>query len=648
MLIFKEELNDYSLQVYTIRMTKQRLLPFLALLLAFSASAQRFTSTLKTQKEFLQLSGKPLTSKYGNIASIKVLVETKSKKLYYISSNHYRYHYDFCMQQLFYPHDLFVFNEENYSALSKRDYLLANVNCSEASGTYFLDLSVFDQMPLDRIVELYNQVKANAFFGDKLVFLLNTNRLLAMRPQLDAAIKTATPGDIYAKIDYQAICEGKTKGRLRFEARLDSLRTPLLPTDIVITTATPEFLPVVRGMLLTEFQTPLSHLVILGQNRKIPIGVYTRLFNDSAIRSLDRQWVELNIQSDTFYIRKTDPNSIPPVAMQPIHLKKDVLVDSLIGVNSLDPSLATTVGNKAANFGLLYAVSKTGKYKTPEAAFGIPFYWYERHMQQSGAAQLIAQLVAHPPTDQDSLQQQLKAIRKAIQKADVDADLLAKLDKRLHSSGYTTFRFRSSTNAEDAAGFSGAGLYDSKTVDLNDCNKTAQNALQKVWASLWSYEAYLERSYFGIANEDVAMGILVHRSFPAEAANGVAITKNIYRNSYEGFVINVQKGDVSVVTPPSGVICDQLVLYPANELSGFQRTVEVITTSNLSDGSLILSKQEIDRLQTELERIKQYYWKHAYRHKLNETYENFGLDLEFKLDETTRELYIKQVRVYNY
>jgi phosphoenolpyruvate synthase/pyruvate phosphate dikinase len=324
------------------------------------------------------------------------------------------------------------------------------------------------------------------------------------------------------------------------------------------------------------------------------------------------------------------------------------MVDSLIGVHTLDPELASVVGNKAANFGLLYEVSKTGKYKTPEAAFAIPFYWYDNHMQQSGAALLIRQLIDHPPADQDSLQLQLKAIQKLIKKSKVDPALLTRIDRRLRSSGYTTFRFRSSTNAEDAAGFSGAGLYDSKTVDLNDSTKTVEEALQKVWASLWSYEAYLERNYFGIADEDVAMGILVHRSFPNEAANGVAITKNIYRNSYTGFVINVQKGDVSVVTPPSGVVCDQLVLYPANELSGFQRTIEVITTSSLTDGELVMTKEELNRLQTELERIKRYYWQHAYKKKYSDSYEEFGLDLEFKLDEITRELYIKQVRVYNY
>lgn len=623
------------------------LLVFLILLICNVSVAQRSLKTIQNQKEFSRLAGNPLSSKYGNVESVKVVVETRSKRLYFLSSKYYKYHYDFCTQQLYYGYDLFVFNDENYSSDNQRDYLLANVNYNAASGFYYLDLSVFDLMPLERIRELFELVKSSTFFGNKLVLLLNTNRLLTIQAELNKQIRTATPSDIYGAIDYQSISAGTTRGTLRFAPSLDSLKSPLLPTDIVITRSTPEFLPVVRGLLLTEFQTPLSHLVILGQNRKIPIGVFTGLFNDSLLRTLEGQAVELTVRSDTFLIRPAAFTDIPVRISKTIHLEKNSSVDTLIGVNALNPGLANIVGNKAANFGLLYTVSKTGHYKIPEAAFGIPFYWYEHHLQQSGAQQLIDSLIAHPIIHPDSLQQVLKLIRKRIQKTTVDPALLDLLNKRLQQSGYTTFRFRSSTNAEDAEGFSGAGLYDSKTVDLNDCNKSTEAALQRVWASLWSFEAYSERRYFGIADQDVAMGVLVHRSFPNEAANGVAITKNIYRDGYSGFVINVQKGDVSVVTPPDSVTCDQLVLYPANELSGFQRTIEVITTSSLNKGELVLTKSELELLQNELERIKLYYWRTIHKKKAGERYEDFGLDLEFKFDEQTRELYIKQVRVFN-
>lgn len=270
---------------------KSRLLIFCMLLFSSVLWSQRSLSTLEKKEQFLKLSGNPLSSKYGNIASVKVMQDQRSKKIYFISSKHFRYHYDFAALGLFYSHDLYHFNEKNYSATTDREYLLANLNFNEASGIYYLDISVFDQMPASLITQLYEAVRKNSYVGNKLVFLLNTNRLLEIRPELDERIKTATPADIYAAIDYQPVNEGTIKGRLRFIPNLDSNETTILPGDIVFTTSTPEYLPAMRGLMLTEFQTPLSHLVILGQNRHIPIGAYTRLFQDSTLRKLDNEWV---------------------------------------------------------------------------------------------------------------------------------------------------------------------------------------------------------------------------------------------------------------------------------------------------------------------------------------------------------------------
>ncbi len=68
---------------------------------------------------------------------------------------------------------------------------------------------------------------------------------------------------------------------------------------------TPDILPDVRGIIVNELQTPLSHLVLLGKNRKIPIMAYTKAFNDNNIKKLISKKVELKIEIDTFYIKET-------------------------------------------------------------------------------------------------------------------------------------------------------------------------------------------------------------------------------------------------------------------------------------------------------------------------------------------------------
>jgi hypothetical protein len=57
-----------------------------------------------------------------------------------------------------------------------------------------------------------------------------------------------------------------------------------------------------------------------------------------------------------------------------------------------------------------------------------------------------------------------------------------------------------------------------------------------------------------------------------------------------------------------------------------------------------MSETEIQRLANACDRIKRYYYRKS---RSKQTYNQFGLDLEFKLEGKNRTLYIKQVRPYN-
>jgi len=291
---------------------------------------------------------------------------------------------------------------------------------------------------------------------------------------------------------------------------------------------------------------------------------------------------------------------------------------------------------------MLHSLSKRQNFKTPEGAFAIPFYFYQQHARRSGASTLIANL----DPNSETLTEDLKAIRAKIKKAPIDIQLLKNVNQTIAASGYKRIRFRSSTNAEDLEGFSGAGLYKSKTGMLNNPELPIDLAIKKVWASLWSEAAYLERSYYNINSQSVYMGILVHRSFPTEAVNGVAITKNLYRPENFGFVVNAQLGEMSVVNPDSGIICDQFICYPAEtgiNLYSNKTIIDIITQSNLADGDLVMSEAEIQRLANQLESIKRYF---SVRSFLKSSYLDLGFDIEFKLDGPNRDLYIKQIRPY--
>ena len=175
----------------------------------------------------------------------------------------------------------------------------------------------------------------------------------------------------------------------------------------------------------------------------------------------------------------------------------------------------------------------------------------------------------------------LEELQQDMLEAPVDEELLASLRARLQSQFPDRWiRFRSSTNAEDLNGFSGAGLYRSASGAVGEPERPVDVALKTVWSSLWNFRAYEEREYVSINHTDVAMAVLVHPSFPDETANGVAITANLFDPAPGGedaFYINAQAGAVSVVQPPESTLrADQLVYYyfhnnqPADVLHAFQ------------------------------------------------------------------------------
>lgn len=195
------------------------------------------------------------------------------------------------------------------------------------------------------------------------------------------------------------------------------------------------------------------------------------------------------------------------------------------------------------------------------------------------------------------------------------------------------------------AGFSGAGLYESKTGKIDDTDKPFDMAIKKVWASAYNDNAYFERAAANIDERTLMMGILAHRNFPDEIANGVAITKNMYRENFPGFTVNVQAGEVPVVSPPDSVTCEQFIIFNGNEINPANTTVttDYITYSNINKGKPVLDRRQARQLFDALERVQSHYIYNVRNSQLSRAAN--ALDIEFKFDKNGK-LYLKQVRPY--
>lgn len=623
---------------------------FMLFLFGCSGNSQDHELVLKTQKQFDSWSSQPLYQKYGQVSSVKVVYDNKTEKLHFISSKNYEFHYEYCMDKLHFSGDLGDFNDVSYSGLKSRRFLLANINYYKALDKFTFELGPSDRMNIKQLEMFYKKVAETVFFKDRFYLMLNTSHVNSIANS-NSSMPTISPDVIYDGQVYQPISKQKSYGRVRVIENWEEEYLEILPTDIIIVKEIPLVFPMVAGVIVTEFQTPLSHVTLLGQNRKIPICAYTKTFQSEQILAFDNEVVEFNVEQDTFYIAKSDYDITQlSIRGERIVLKKKLSLDTLVPIELVRERLSSSVGNKAANFGELNYYSKKLKFKVPESAFAIPFYFYNKHVVNYGIQTKIDAFLEQDNLgrSQEDVRAELLVIRDLIKDSELNAGLLKSVESMIIRRGnYRRMRFRSSTNAEDMEGFSGAGIYTSKTGELGNPLKPIDGAIKKVWASLWTYEAFIERESFNMDHSTIAMGILVHRSFPDEAVNGVAITSNLYRKDYMGFVVNAQLGDESVVQPTPTIKCDEFICYPDESASSYGKSeggIDIINYSNLNDGDLVMTTEEIQNLANILEMIKLRYLR---THFIKTSYFNFALDIEFKLDKDTRQLYVKQMRVYN-
>lgn len=618
---------------------------------------------LASRADFAMLAGAPLTLKYGAVRSVKVVLDLKDSALYYAHSRRYPLHYDFCAQQLNFRGGNALFNQWNYSPSKLRRFVLGTLN-QFGGGGYVLEFFAMDDISGAQMARLYRRVRASVAPATDSI------RILTSTPTQESRLHSAAPGvprlspeRAFAGQTFQPLVAARAFGYLRRVPADSVLIANLGPTDILVTNGAPADLPPVAGVLTTALQTPLSHLNLLSQNRGTPFAAWRGAWADARLRGFTGQLVRLDVTADTFRVEPTtlaDAQAAWRIRTDaPLRsLQLDVKTGGLVSLETVGYGAVQRIGGKAANFAelLKVEVSRGEALPVPEGSFAIPFRWYWEHIERHGIRARLDSLWADPALLADSrrLAARLRLIQRHIRAAPLDPALLQLIEARVEQSGVSPrLRFRSSTNAEDIEGFNGAGLYDSQTGVVgrpDSAKKSVANAIRIVWASLWEPRAVQERALYHLDQRAVAMGVLVHRSFPAEEANGVALTRNLYNALNAGYVVNVQVGETSVVAPPPGIRCDQLIIYdvlrlPFTHQPAFPVTAEYVDRSSLTpNGAPVLTEAEIRRLADCLAALKRHYHQHVSGSWRGKPYDELMLDVEFKFDGPERKLYLKQAR----
>ena len=631
--------NDYYAQKYACADARES---FPLLKKNYDNSIDYFEELIRPEA-FEMLEFDPSRYTFSEVKSLKLVYSIPNQKMYYINSSRYELHYDFCSKILGYNKGQTAFSQEQYSDNPNRIYMLATLNHFTASDIYTLEFLPADQISCTDIETVYNQVATTCYFGNRLRFYANSPE-----KALCTNVPVISSDELYAGQNYQPLNVQANYGYLHKVNAGELGSTYLGRHDIVLLNTIPSDIAVVSGIITTEFQTPLSHINVLSHNRGTPNMALRDGWSNPKVNDYLGKLVYLKVALDSFIIREATIDEAQHFwSLKEPHtvhrLNIDTLTTGLVDLNSADVSWVSTIGGKAANFAELtkVTVSGTQNLPLPENYFAIPFYYYWQHLKQNGLDVFVKNMLNNPQfqADINYRKQKLDDLRSAIKKAPLDRAFLEMVRARLtNPDGFVSFRFRSSTNAEDVEGFNGAGLYESFTGSLTDPDKPIDKAIKKVWASLWDFAAFEERDYFKIDHSTIAMGVLVHRNYPSEAANGVAITENIYDPYMPAVTINVQIGEISVVIPDDNYLPDQVLYYTRSNADIF----EYISHSNVPgmEGKTVMTDAELKELKT--------YCMAIHNHYCALNLECNPMDIEFKVDVVNgqRKVYIKQARLY--
>ncbi|MFT5457975.1 MAG: hypothetical protein ACI9K2_004478, partial [Myxococcota bacterium] len=545
------------------------------------AEAPDFSPVLGCRDDFDVLASDPLDASIPGAQSVKTVVDRlQDDRLYVQHSGRYPIHWEFCFEHLsggglpIVP-DLSSFNRSEYYSPDRR-FLLGAITWYEEPSVWVYEIAPYDTADADMVTTAFRQIRDAVYFGDALMFHPSSSAVEEVAEDLPPDIPVITTDELFADITYQPLNLATTLGKLTFYDDLDGE----LPwyRELLVLDAVPNDVSVVAGIVTSEFQTPLSHINVLSQNRGTPNMALKGAFEDPVLRGLEGLWVELTVEAMDWSIREVsqeeadawwEANRPDPLDVGPMDLSVTDLVDAEdvldLSLPLADALSAATpaFGGKASHFG---GLTHIGDAVPVPDAFVVPVYFYDQFMTDNGLWPRVEAMLADPAFQGDPAVRdaELASLRDTIEAGVLAPGLERRvLDKLEADYPGLRMRFRSSTNAEDLQGFNGAGLYSSKSGDPGDPSDPVSEAILSVWASVWNFRAFEERAYFGIDHRRIGMALLVHPSFPDEEANGVAITANIYdvAGLEPGFYINVQQGEASVVFPEEGVTTDQLVYY---------------------------------------------------------------------------------------
>lgn len=562
--------------------------------------------------------------------------DTSEPKVYFINSNTYTIHASFWNGI-----DATVNGDDSSGEIvfNPNDILPSGI-----IGTYSFNFSFGDAYNFEDTQRTYELLAASMPFLQN-----NMNHFIGQSSEnnhisnyaedfVDSRIDVVLETDVFAEVNYVPFHEAEGYGFFR---HMQDLNETPGSRDIVLYDALPNSLPRVGGIITSVMQTPLSHVNLRAIQDNVPNAYIADPLSNNAISSLLGNYIYYKVESEQFEIREATLAEVnewyedlrPTEPQIPI---RDLSITDIVPLDDIEFEMSTAFGAKCSN------VATMRDFGFPEGTipdgFGIPFYYYDEFMQFNNFYQ-EAQVILENPVFHNDINfrvERLKLFREDIKAAPMPQWMLDDL-QAMHD-GFpegTAVRVRSSTNNEDLPGFSGAGLYTSKTQYPDEGH--ISKSIKQVYASMWNFRAYEERDFYRVDHFMAAMGVLCHPSFQNEQSNGVGISIDPIYDTEDTFYLNTQVGESLITNPEANSVPEEILLYEdPNQGGGYL----VLRLSNLvNPGELVMDQVYLDQMREYLSIIHDEF---AILYDVVGA-EGFAMDIEYKVTEEGQ-LIIKQAR----
>ncbi|MEO6655544.1 MAG: hypothetical protein ABIO36_05635, partial [Pyrinomonadaceae bacterium] len=301
------------------------------------------------------------------------VIDRRAKnRVYYLNSQKFRFHKDFLLATYLVPRgaDLFtpIYVDQD------RRFIVGTVAWQKTVEKFTWELYEGDLASAE-IIKTANDAINKSFF-QKVLYKPNSIR------QEDASAGTGIDRILQDELNrnqpYLALNTGTAVGRLHIIDKLDDT-VEIGDNEIIVLRELPLSLPPVRGIIVAQPSSPLSHINILAKGWDIP-NVYIK-DADKLFREYNTYVFKLEANLTDYKLDRASQDDVktsfasPDQQIPPANLK----TAKLSGLREMRKKDSIIYGSKSANLGEMLNSRLSGV--TIPDGFSIPYYWYDKFMK---------------------------------------------------------------------------------------------------------------------------------------------------------------------------------------------------------------------------------------------------------------------------